>query len=264
MITCKYLGDKTFATKAELFKALKENKADIIAIKKMANKECDGYYTPHTTTKAATTNNSNATELEVDVVGNTYLWLDSHSDAHIPPIFTKSVKENQKNIMHLHDHVDMVTAKVGIPSLVYETNMPWRDLGVDKDGTTVVLAMKSKVMDVLNKSVFYQYKNGLIQQHSVSMQYIDLAMCVDSEEEQYKEEYANWLKYYPMLGNQDKAKEQGYFFAVTQAKLKEISAVTKGSNELTPTMKLDTTIEPQSTQTKSFLEQIRETNFINI
>ena len=39
-----------------------------------------------------------------------------------------------------------------------------------------------------------------------------------------------------MVINSEKALEQGYFFAVTEAKLKEVSCVIAGSNELTPTI----------------------------
>ena len=51
-----------------------------------------------------------------------------------------------------------------------------------------------------------------------------------------KTEYAQWTKNIDRIANKDKAVKQGYFWAVSEAKLIEISAVLEGSNELTQTV----------------------------
>jgi hypothetical protein len=94
--------------------------------------------------------------------------------------------------------------------------------------------MDSAIKDSYNKSIFQKYSAGKIQQHSVGMQYVKLAMCIDDDD--YKEEKANYDMYISHVINKELVEETGYFFAVTEAKLIEISCVIRGSNELTPTL----------------------------
>ncbi len=173
------------------------------------------------------------TELFKTIVGNTYNWLDSHGDVHIEGIFTKSIKENGENVMHLHDHIQQLTAKVGTPLKVYEKSVTWQQVGLNKAGNTTALLMNTRIEKERNPAIFKDYKSGSIQQHSVGMQYMDMVLCVNDKEE--KEEFAAWQKYSGRVANIEKAEEAGYFWAILQAKLIEISAVIKGSNELTPT-----------------------------
>jgi hypothetical protein len=94
--------------------------------------------------------------------------------------------------------------------------------------------MDSDIKKAFNQMVFDEYLNKQINQHSVGMMYVKLFTCVNDA--QYKEEFAAWNTYFPVVGNPDKALEEGVFWAVTEAKLKEISCVIAGSNELTPTL----------------------------
>lgn len=229
-----------YEDKRELFAFLKKNAADIIAFKKSETKFCDVFGATvfekniiKSVNKAAQKTTDTDDVIRRTIIGNTYNWLDHHDDVHIEGIFTKSIQEN-KRILHLHDHLQMVGAKVGIPVNIYEEKALWTDLGVSRLGQTTCLCMDSDIKKYLNESIFYQYKNGEIDQHSVGMQYVKIAMCFNSQDAAYKEDYANWLKYFPLVGNPEKALEHGYFFAVIEAKLKEISAVTEGSNEITP------------------------------
>ena len=86
----------------------------------------------------------------------------------------------------------------------------------------------------LNQNIFLQYLNNEVNQHSVGMYYVDLELCVNDPE--YKSEYSSWNKYIGLLGNATKAYDNGYFWAIKEAKLIEVSAVLQGSNELTPTI----------------------------
>lgn len=168
-------------------------------------------------------------------VANTYLWMDSHEDVHIPGVFTKTLQESQGSIFHLHDHLFQVAAKVGIPQKIYEQSVPWSSLGVNLMGNTIALLADSAIYKSMNASIFDQYLKNEINQHSVGMQYVNLFLCVNDPE--YKEAYASWLQYTAMgIGNMDKVMEQGYFWAITEAKLKEFSCVLNGSNELTGMM----------------------------
>ena len=231
------------------------NKIDIINLKKSITKNGDCFGVNNfeksvfdAISKGEQNKGADTGVVSKTIIGNTYNWLDSHDDVHIDGLFTKSINENKSNIMHLHDHLQRLSAKVGIPQNVYEKAVPWVELGVNKSGNTTCLLMDSEVIKDLNPSIYYQYCNKQVNQHSVGMQYVKLFLCVNSMEANYKKEFANWNKYIGFLGNPEKAIDQGYFFAITEAKLKEISCVTKGSNELTGTLD---DMEPDETTPKA-------------
>lgn len=221
-------------------KEILANKAEVIRLKKAQVKFTDAlkYTLPHgegITVKADANGTTDTNDIIYrTIVGNTYLWMDSHDDVHIPGIFTKSINENEKSILHLHDHLYRLTAKVGSPQKVYEKEINWTDLGVAKAGFTTALLMDTAIKKGLNTQIFEMYKDNEINQHSVGMSYVKLALAVNDQKE--KEEFNTWNKYINLIGNQDKALSKGYFWAVTEAKLFEISAVIAGSNELTPTL----------------------------
>jgi hypothetical protein len=87
--------------------------------------------------------------------------------------------------------------------------------------------------------MFNLYKKGRVLNHSVGMRYVKMFLCIDSNEAYYSSEKSNWDKYYPQVVNKEVADEKGYFWAVTEAKVIEGSAVVKGSNEFTPVMEIE-------------------------
>ena len=72
------------------------------------------------------------------------------------------------------------------------------------------------------------------------MQYVKLALAINDED--YETELAVWDKYYDKIANKNVADNTGYFWAVTEAKAIEGSAVPIGSNQATPTH--DIKVEP--------------------
>ena len=218
-------------------KEIIKNKKELIKLKKATIKEGDiisfAAINP-IDLKSELIKEDNDNELFRTIVGNTYGFMDSHDDVHIKGIFTKSINENGSNVLHLHDHVHQLTAKVGTPLKVYEQEVKWEDVGLKKAGSTTALLMDTRIEKARNSNIFTDYKSNQINQHSVGMQYVKLELAVNDPEE--KEEFATWERYKNQVANIDKAEEQGYFWAVTEAKLIEISAVIKGSNELTPTL----------------------------
>lgn len=168
------------------------------------------------------------------IVANTYNWLDSHGDVHLSGLFAKSIQERAKRIPHLHDHKFEIGAKVGRPISFQETSFKWRALGWAKNGDTEVLLMESQIEKKLNEKVYDEYLADNIDQHSVSMQYVKIDLAVNDEN--YVNEYKTWQDVLPLLGNKAEAEDRGYFWAVREAKLIEVSAVLLGSNELTPTL----------------------------
>jgi hypothetical protein len=170
------------------------------------------------------------TEIYRTIIGNTYNWLDSHNDVHLNACFAKSLKEN-KNIFHLRDHKFETDAEVGEVLHVWEKIGTFKDFGGDSDLMTQALVMNSKIIKDYNEKTFNKYSQNKIKQHSVGMFYGDLKFAADNKTD--KEAYALYHSLLPKIGNKEKVEEQGYFYAVVQAKLKEVSAVLLGSNSLT-------------------------------
>ena len=106
--------------------------------------------------------------------------------------------------------------------------------------------------------MYEQYANKYVKEHSVGMRYINVYLCVNSDERWWTEEKENWDKYFPMVANKSDAESSGWMWAVTEAAVVEGSAVVMGSNSITPTISiseagkatLDNNKEPvKSTQT---------------
>jgi len=263
MIKVLEFPNKEFSNKEELFKALKDNKKELISLKKSITKQADAVSFGYTdivvdeVIKEETNDNNNPDVLNVKVVINTTNFLDSHGDVHINGIWNKSVKDNV-SFLHLQEHereFDKVitdTAKGSVQS------MTWKQLGLPYLGKTEALIFDSQIDKKRNEFMLNQYANGWVKNHSVGMRYVSINLAVNSEAEWDKEEKAVWDKYYQNIANKELADEKGYFWAVTEAKIIEGSAVVMGSNSATPTLNNkseaveDTTeeIEPeQSTQT---------------
>lgn len=216
-----------------------KNKAQLIELKKSTVKhsDCQVVTDESTVIKSLSTNNIDDLESGIvtrSIVGNTYNWLDSHGDVHVGNTFKKSISERANKVFHLHDHKHEVTAIVGKFQSIEERSIDWLDLGVSKTGQTTVLIASSNIEKELNPKIFKMYVGSEIDQHSVGMVYTKIDLAVNDKD--YKDEFAVWNKYIDQIGNRKKAEEQGYFWAVSEAKLIEISAVLMGSNELTPTV----------------------------
>lgn len=225
-----------FKEQKDLIAYLIANKTELIDLKKSAIKNfvpCGGLVADSGLVSKAFTSDMVDTDETIyrTIVGNTYNWMDSHDDVHLNNLFGQSIKDKNGRIYHRHDHVPMLTAKVGKFSKVYEQVVNWTDVGVNKVGQTMALLADSAIRKSYNPLIFESYKDGEIDQHSVGMQYVKIFLAVNNKEN--KEEFDAWNKYFPLLGNPEKALEKGYFWVVKEAKLIEISCVTDGSNELT-------------------------------
>jgi hypothetical protein len=236
-------------TQKELLKFLVENKSILIAEKKSELKKADAISVlPEFSKKylidkegklvKATSDNqpqSASSDSTVIVVINTTNWMDSHSDVHIPGIWNKCLKDNPIQL-HLQEHDLSFASVISDESKAYTQKLTWKELGLNIAGTTEALIFASPLTG-RNPYMEDQYRKGFVKNHSVGMRYVSLKLCVnESEDEYFKEEYANWTQYAPMVANIADAEAQGYFWAVLEAKIIEGSAVVKGSNIITPTM----------------------------
>jgi hypothetical protein len=234
-----YFPEAAKMEQKDFLKFLVANKRSIIDKKKFELKRTVDYdnvafQRPVSKGKYRYENNTNEAYLVRTIVANTYLWCDSHGDVHLPNIFSKSIQERGDLICHIADHNRETEYRVGIPLLIYEKEIPWYDLGVAMKGNTMSLILESKIIKDFNPGVYSQYLNDAMNQHSVLMQYVKMDIAINDPEQ---EEYALWQKWIDLIGNPQACIEQGFFFAIAEAKLIEISAVIEGSNAITPTLK---------------------------
>lgn len=238
-----------FTDNEQAFKFLKDNKSTLIAEKKYFGKEGEpvSYLCPLFDVKSASFKANipseeflSKEELTVKVAINTTNLLDSHSDVHMPGLWKKSLKESGKSVLHLQEHINGFAGIIadGMDGEVkaYTEVVTWKDLGFKYEGSTEMLAFESTVKKARNEFMFEQYAKKYVKNHSVGMQYVKMFLCINSEEKYYREEKDNWDTYYPKVANKDAADERGYFWAVTEAKVIEGSAVPRGSNFATPTI----------------------------
>lgn len=256
-----------FSTRKELLDFLFLNKEKIAASKKGQIKHTDvlTYKSVSFIEKKEETQKANKPvesppdELKVKVVINTTNLMDSHLDVHLPGIWNKTLKEN-KTIFHLREH------RMGFESIISDgsdlkastENYTWKELGFKYEGTTQALVFESNVRKARNPFMHEQYAKGYVRNHSVGMRYVEIALCVNSEEERFKEEKKAWDKYYAYVANKDMADEYGYFWAVKSAQMIEGSAVVVGSNAATPT--IDNNMNESKTEVDTTESEAVDTN----
>lgn len=262
----------------ELHKFLKENKSMMIASKKAAIKYADAvsikenmFVSPDGVLKEFTGSVEDTGKLTATVIINTTNILDSHSDVHVNGIWKKSLKES-KDFYHIQEHkmqFDKIIADSGVKA--FTKSYSWRELGYDMDGTTEALVFVSPIDKARNEFMYQQYRKGYVRNHSVGMRYVKIEMCINEPDDKwYREEFEAWEKYIDNIVNKEAAIEQGYFWAVTEAKIVEGSAVVRGSNWITPTQNIEaksTDGQPAPTtenqpQKFDFMEALQKTTFI--
>ena len=219
---------------------VKANKAAILKAKKGQLKTCDAIYSAPRQTKTTATKADGTGESGVyEIVGNSVGFLDSHQDVSMRGSFDKTVRERgkQEPILIYHDHA---------PSAIFARNMGVEvkeiaiaQLGYDMVGTTQVVS--AKIAPVYDAHMATLYANGEVKQHSIGLKYVKIELAMNDESD--NEAFANWNKYLPEVINRSDAEKLGYFFAVKEQQLFEISAVVFGSNQYTPTLSLQN--EPQ-------------------
>lgn len=255
-----------FNSRDELFKHLKANKNQIIAEKKFEIKKADSvcgvlsYHHNMHADKSIDNNLLSKDKIKVKAIVNTTNLLDSHGDVHINGLWKKSIKE-QKNLYHIQEHKMNFDHIISDNVVASSKIMTWRELGYDMDGTTEALIFDSEIEKTRNPYMFTQYAKGHVKNHSVGMQYVQLQLCINSSDDDYKEEKANWDKYIGYVANNKEAEQSGYFWAVTEAKIIEGSAVVRGSNWVTPTQSVET-IEPSEDTQKTIEEPARPLSFL--
>ena len=241
----------TYENKADLFKWLKENKTFLLQAKKSQIKEADavlfaqGGSAPEAVNKAEAQTQTDPTKLQVKAVINTTNYMDSHDDVHIKGIWNKSLNE-KKSYYLLQEHQMKFDKVISDEVKASAVEISWSELGQNYEGKTQALVFDATLEQKVNPFMFEQYQNGRVKNHSVGMQYVKIQLAVNSEDKYFKDEKETWDKYVNEIVNREHAEEKGYFYAVTEAKIIEGSAVLVGSNRVTPTLN---TSEPSKSLT---------------
>ena len=265
----------------DLYQFLVQNKSLVIAEKKYNTKQSDAFRLSSVTvdrdgniSKSVQVNKDEAESIQRSCVINSCLVLDSHKDLHIPGLWKKSLQET-KSFYLLQEHSMTFRGIITDNVKAFTKRVTWKELGIDASGDTEVLIFDSTISKSRNEFMFNEYKNNQVKNHSVGMRYVQIEMAINDED--YKEEFAVWNKYYDQIINKDQADDDGYFFAVKEAKIVEGSAVPLGSNHITPVLNTkseqaqDTQKEPPTstqdeplTKSSDWVEAIKEYTFIKI
>jgi len=227
---------KSFDTKEDLFKELKKNKSQLIGLKTAEVK--NSIPTSMNLKKVeATKMIDGLTKGFIYPVINTTKYMDSHNDVHFDGIWNRSITDQVGKVHYLINHELEVGKVIAYPKdvEVLVKDVLWTDLGADYPGFTQALIFKTNVFDYSNIDAKKIINEKIDIEHSVRMQYVKIDLAINSGDEDNIEEKAVWEKYIQQIANKEDVIEQGYFWAVTEAKIyKEGSMVLSGSNDVTP------------------------------
>jgi len=274
MFNCNELN-KSFDNVVDLYKALKDNKEDILSFK-MANtlKSCDKGASVNTKLinvkkHLDTFKNIAMSDDCYYIVVNTTKVLDSHMDVHLNGIWTKTVQEQQGKNYLVADHkleIDKVIArKEHVEMMIVE--IPFRSIGKNYDGNTQALIYKIPKDKVINEAAKEWLESGDEIEASVRMQYVKIELAMNSDNINDKIEKANYDTYIDQIANKDEFEEINYFFIVQEAKnVRESSLVLFGSNNATGIMQSKQKPLKDTTESKRAAANALQTKeyFINL
>ncbi len=249
----------TFVDKAELVDYLVANKSKLISQKKSVTKEADGITHSvelvidrdkvEVTVKAgmqSTKIPDTTTQIKVRSIINTTKLFDSHGDVHLDQLWNKSLKEN-KGISLVQEHQFNFKGTISDSVKAFTKQIAWHDIGINYEGKTQALVFDSLIDKNENEFMFEKYRTGKVVNHSVGMQYVKMDLAVNDD--RYEKEYATWEKYFGEIANKEDVLDAGYFWAISEAKIIEGSAVKRGSNWATPTISIEQTKEKPAAAT---------------
>lgn len=242
MIKSHYFPEKTFASKEELFKELRESSEIIIEEKKsLIQKSCDKGISVTCKSLDLLKFTDQLKGIKIDdnfyyIAVNSTRILDSHDDMHTDGIWKKSMKEHQgknylvvdhelsiKSVIVRKEHIEMFTAKI-----------PFSMIGKPYEGDTEALIYKVPKAQVKDETVREWLESGDAIEGSVRMQYVTVLLAMDSNAPEDETEKKNYDEYLPLIANKEDFEYIYYFFIIKEAKnVKESSLVVFGSNSST-------------------------------
>lgn len=171
----------------------------------------------------------------IKAVANTYFFIDSDLDMLIPGCATKSIADRGPKsnavakIKHQADHILNTKNVVGRIDVLDE-----REIATEK-GTFFGLYFESFIPETRKgNDDLGNYQEGLYDNHSIGFFFRSLQKAVKNSVDQNERDA--WDEFLPKAINPEKAEEFGFFWVIKEIELFEISVVSYGANELTPTL----------------------------
>lgn len=179
----------------------------------------------------------------VKAAGNVFWFFDYDGDVLTPDSVTDTLKDRDIAVYHLKNHQFNTDGLIGSMQKVYVDK-----INTDEYGEVDALLFESEIVD------FEWYKKGVINQHSIGFRYEDIALAV--REDNGSDEEKLYHTYIDNVINKEEVEEQGYYYLVRKINLFEISAVLRGANRLTSTLKAK-----DSDSQKTAIEILNNLNF---
>lgn len=188
-------------------------------------------------------NEDSEDEITRDLVINAMNFIDYDKDVILTNAFKKSVSENRS--FYLLNAHKMSFENIIASSRNGEITASLEEIDINKlnysgGGKTQVLLFSTKIKKKVNEFMFNNYKENRVHEHSVGMRYVKIFLCVNPENDDFandpdfSNDIENWKKYYDLIINKEDVGE--YFWAITEAKFIEGSAVPLGANKFTPAL----------------------------
>ena len=263
MIKSAYFPNREFTSKPELFKALKEQKNELIGLKKASIINSDGLKSETKKLEGMASKVVNLDDNFTYHVINTTKYMDSHNDVHLNGIWNKSISEQQGKIHFVADHDLSIKSVIAWPKDVtmYVQDLPWRLLGKDFDGNTQALIFKVAKDKIMLDAAKQIIENKIDIEHSIRMQYINIELAIDESAEGYEDEKMLFDATINQIANKAHAIEQGYFWVVSEAKIsQEGSMVLRGSNDATPILQEQKEIKTADVVEEETKETVKTSN----
>ena len=221
-----------------MFKELKEHKDLLISRKKVEKTKSAPWSAPVAVKNGETIKGLVGMEEGfIYPIINTTKIMDSHSDVHADGIWDKSLTEAGANVVYAQNHDLSIGSIIGFQkdTTPFVQLVDWKDIGESFDGTTQALTFKTKVDDSAPAQAKSIIEQRIAIQNSIRMQYVKLGLAIDSGDEDFAEENELFKKHINTIANKEVVISQGYFWLVTEAKIREEgSMVVRGSNSATP------------------------------
>jgi len=226
------------------------NKSMLIAQKKSTIKNADSIsYTPFFVLNGSNEDvvkagdgviPDDAKQIKTRLIINTTKLFDSHGDVHFDQLWNKSLNETKDNY-HVKEHNFGFDGIISDNVKAFAKQITWHELGLNFEGKTQALVYDSTIdkTETARPEMFTAYQKGRVKQHSVGMRYVKIDLAVNDE--RYSKEFDVWQKWIDEIVNKQDVLDNGFFWAVTEAKNIEGSAVVKGSNWATPTFSIQQT-----------------------
>lgn len=241
---CIEFPGKEFASKEEMFAALKANEDKIIGLKKAAiYKSCEKRQLTFLNLDAAKFISTVKADFEIKSdyiypVISTTRYMDSHKDVHFDGCFNTTVKDQQGKVYYALDHELKWDSILAWPKDVqmFTSMLDWSMVGKDYAGKTEGLVFAIPKTKITRPQVLTAIEDKASDfENSIRMVYKKLRLAINSTSKDLKENKDYYDSRIDQIANKEQAAEDGYFWGVEELGIsKEGSLVVAGgSNDAT-------------------------------